>query len=90
MAPIVENWAKVSGTVKSITDNPKMEGYKQITLSLKSSKEVGDFPNLAKADEGTDIVINVRAEEMDKADAVEGEHFAGTVRKAFGQIYFLK
>ena len=90
MAPIVENWAKVSGTVKSLTDHPTMEGYKQITLALKESKEVGEFPNLAKADEGTDILINVRAEDMDKADAAEGEHFTGTVRKAFGQVYFLK
>ena len=90
MAPIVENWAEISGTVKSITDHPKMEGYKQITLSLKSSKDVNDFPNLANADEGTDIVINVRAEEIDKVGIVEGEKFKGTVRKAFGQVYFLK
>ena len=90
MAPIVENWAEVSGTVTSINDNPKMEGYKQITLSLKSSKDVGEYPNLAKADEGTDILINVRTEAMNEAGAVEGKHFTGTVRKAFGQVYFLK
>ena len=90
MAPIIENWAEVSGKVKSITDHPGMEGFKQITLSLKSSKDVGEFPNLARADEGTDILINVRSGDIDKAGAVEGEHFTGTVRKAFGQVYFLK
>jgi len=90
MAPIIENWATVSGTVKSIGDHPEMEGFKQITLSLKESKEVEGFPNLAEADEGEDIVINVRASELDKANAEEGKHFQATVRKAFGQVYFLK
>jgi hypothetical protein len=90
MAPIIENWATVSGNVKSIADHPKMEGYKQITLDLKKSEDVEDYPNLAKADEGTDIVINVRAEELEQSGAREGGAFRGIVRKAFGQVYFLK
>ena len=37
-----------------------------------------------------EILINVRAEELDKARAEEGKRFEGTVKKAFGQVYFLK
>jgi hypothetical protein len=90
MAPIVENWAIVSGKVKSIRDHPDMEGFKQIIFTLRDSKEVEGFPNLAKADEGEDIVINVRTEELEKVNAEVGEEFNCTVRKAFGQVYFLK
>ena len=90
MAPIIENWAIVSGTVESVCDHPEMEGFKQIRLRLKESKVVEGFPNLAQADEGQLIVINVRASDLDQANAEEGKDFNGTVRKAFGQVYFLK
>ena len=90
MAPIIENWAIVSGTVKAISDHPEMEGFQQITLHLKQSKAVDDFPNLAEADEGNDIVINVRAADLEELNVEEGKSFKGTVRKAFGQVYFLK
>ncbi len=90
MAQIIENWAGVSGKVSVIRDHPTMAGYKQISLRLEKSCALEGFPNLAQADEGSDIWINVRAEALEDSGAREGEPFAAEVRKAFGQVYFLR
>jgi hypothetical protein len=90
MAPIMENWAIVKGTVTSITDHPSMAGYAQIGLDLKDTKDFEDFPNMARADIGQTVQINIKREQLGKSGAKEGSEFEGRVRKAFGNVYFLE
>lgn len=85
----MENWAVVTGMIIAVSDHPSLTDYMQFSLELKSTEDVEGFPNMARADEGTTIVINVRREQ--KSDSIKlGAAFTGTVRKAFGQVYFLK
>jgi hypothetical protein len=52
--------------------------------------EVENFPNLAKADEGTIITVNLRPEQLTENNLEKGSHLSATVRKAFGQQYFME
>jgi len=90
MSSIIENWAKVNGRIKSIDDHPTLKGYKQIQLALEKTGEVKDFPNLAKQDEGKTIRINLKAEQMESNKIKIKDPLNAIVRKAYGDVYFLK
>lgn len=66
MVNIIENYAYAEGVVRSITQNDKLPGYHQIELELRTSKNIGSFPNLAKADEGKTILVNIKNEDLEK------------------------
>jgi hypothetical protein len=89
MVNIIENKAKVKGKVKTITENTSLQGYCQIKLQLQKSDEVKGYPNLAKADEGTLITINIRSSEIENQNIKPGSDFSATVKKVFGQKYFI-
>ncbi|MEO6313829.1 MAG: hypothetical protein ABIU63_10850 [Chitinophagaceae bacterium] len=88
MVAIIENYAGIEGKIVGMTDHPTREGYLQMKLALKKSKTVEGFPNLAQADEGTTIHINVKKEAADQLAVTKS--FSGVVRKAPGQEYFIK
>jgi hypothetical protein len=87
MVAVIENRAHIEGVVTNVVDHPGREGYLRVGLVLKKALDTDDYPNLARADEGNTIGINVRKEAA--AKIVEGMAFSGTVRKAGGQEYFL-
>jgi hypothetical protein len=88
MVNIIENKAKINGKVNAINDNGP-SGYSQIEVELQNSDEVGGYPNLAKADEGSVITINVKPQQISDANIVVGNNLSATVRKVFGQKYFM-
>lgn len=90
MSIIIENYAKVRGVVKSVKVNPKLTGYHQIQLDLIDSKDIESFPNLAKADEGKVIKINIPSVEMVKKPLEKDQKITMIVRKDRGQVYFKK
>jgi hypothetical protein len=73
-----------------LTDHPTRPGYLQVKVALKKSKPVEGFPNLAQADEGTTIAINVKKEEADTDKFIAKKSFSAVVKKAAGQEYFIK
>lgn len=90
MVNIIENKAKINGKVNAINENEGPNGYSQIEVELQNSDEVGEYPNLAKADEGSVITINVKPQQISDANIVVGNNFSATVRKVFGQKYFME
>jgi hypothetical protein len=90
MVSIIENWASIEGVIVSLYENPDLQGFYIIELDLQRSEDEGGFPNLAKADEGKVIRINIRREQLETMDIKPGNPLRATVRKAYGQIYFIR
>jgi hypothetical protein len=87
MSIIIENYAKVRGVVKSVKVNPKLSGYHQIHLDLI---DIESFPNLAKADEGKVIKVNIPSTDIEKKPLKKDQKLALVVRKERGQVYFIR
>ena len=90
MVTILENYAKVQGVVKSIKENAKIAGYHQMEFELQEAEEVKSYPNLAKADEGKIIKINLTNEQLKDHKPKRNHQFSTTVRKFKGLVYFMK
>ena len=90
MSIIIENYAKVRGVVKSVRVNPKLSGYYQIQLDLIDTKDIESFPNLAKADEGKVIKVNIPSTDIEKKPLKKDQKLALVVRKERGQVYFIR
>lgn len=90
MVSIIENWASVEGVVRSISESPVLKDYLLLELELKKTNDVESYPNLAKADEGNIIRINVRPDQIEDQKIKPGDTFSCNVRKAFGQVYFVQ
>ncbi len=90
MVAIIENYAAIEGQVVTTTDHPRLPGYLQVKVALTKSAAIEGYPNLAAADEGNTISINI------KKDAAGGHAFkthapfTATVKKAAGQEYFIR
>ena len=89
MVSIIENKAKIEGTVKAINENAGPQGYCQVEVELHKSNEVEGYPNLAKADEGSVITINVRPEQISECNIQVSCDLSAKVRKVFGQQYYM-
>ena len=90
MVTIIENYARVQGVVKSVKANDKVAGYHQIEFQLQESEDVQSYPNLAKADEGKVIKINLTNEQLKDHKPKRNQVFSTTVRKAKGLVYFMR
>ena len=90
MSIIIENYAKVRGVVKSVKVNPKLSGYHHIHLDLIDTKDIESFPNLAKADEGKVIKVNIPSTDIEKKPLKKDQKLALVVRKERGQVYFIR
>jgi hypothetical protein len=90
MVSIIENYANIKGKIVELTEHPTRPGYLQMKVALEKSKMVEGFPNLAQADEGTTIAINVKKEAADTEKLKAQKSFSAVVKKAAGQEYFIK
>lgn len=90
MVSIIENWASIQGEIKSVSSHPGSKGYLEVDLALKEALDIDGFPNLAKADEGNTIHINVKPEQLRLLNIKAGKPLCSKARKAFGQVYFLE
>jgi hypothetical protein len=90
MVSIIENCANIKGKIVELSEHPTRPGYLQMKLALQKSEMVEGFPNLARADEGTTIAINVKKEEADIKKLQAKKSFSAVVKKAAGQEYFIK
>lgn len=89
MVNIIENKAKIKGTIKSIEKTSLIQGYCELQVTLDKSEDVKGYPNLAKADEGSVILITMHSEEIAMRNLEEGKSFHAIVKKVFGQKYFV-
>jgi hypothetical protein len=90
MVNIIENKAKIEAAITDVDVDAGPQGYCQVKAKLQKSEEVEDFPNLAKADEGTIITVNLRPTQLTANNLEKGKQFSATVRKVFGQQYFME
>jgi hypothetical protein len=90
MVNIIENKSKIEAVVTDVDPESGPQGYCQIQAKLQQSSEIENFPNLAKADESTIITINLLPAQLTEGNLEKGKHFSATVRKAFGQQYFME
>jgi len=90
MVNIIENYAYAEGIVRSIKQHDKLPGYHQIELELQGSKSIGSFPNLAKADEGKTILVNIKNEDLERKKIQVDQPFSSEIRKASPHVYFMK
>ncbi|MEP7322877.1 MAG: hypothetical protein ABI761_13200 [Saprospiraceae bacterium] len=88
MVTIIENWSKITGIVRGESPHPKITGFIQLKVTLEKSQAVKEFPNLALSDSGKEILVNIPVEFPMKFK--KGDKFQSTVRKVFGQEYFIK
>jgi len=89
MVNIIENKAEIQGKINAIHKNTGPPGYCQIEVELQKSNDVEDYPNLAKADESTLIIINVRPEQLSDDNIQIGNSLCAIVHKVFGQQYYM-
>ena len=89
MVNIIENKAKIKGTIKDIEKTSSIQGYCELQVKLDKSENVEGYPNLAKADEGSVILITMHSEEIAMRNLEEGKSFHAIVKKVFGQKYFV-
>lgn len=89
MVNIIENKAKIKGKINAIDDTNNPKGYCQLVVKLQKSEDVEGYPNLAKADEGTIILVNIHSTEVSSHQIKIGTSFKATVKKVFGQKYFI-
>lgn len=89
MVNIIENKSQIDGKIKSVHRDAGPPGFSQIEVLLNEAKDIADFPNLAKADKGSIITINVRNDQLKTLNIAPGNDLSTVVRKAFGQKYFI-
>jgi hypothetical protein len=90
MVNIIENKAKIEGKVNAIDENGGPEGFCQVKVKLQASENVENYPNLAKADEGSEITVNLRSKQLSEGNVEIGNSLCAIVRKVFGQQYFME
>lgn len=89
MVNIIENRALVTGVVKSVSSHPDARGSYQVSFTLLIAADLDDLPNLARADEGTDIQIRMPKVFIEDNNVQPDAEISINVRKAFGQVYFV-
>ena len=89
MVNIVENKAEIEGKINAIHENTGPGGCCQIEVELQKSNDIKDFPNLAKADESTSIIINVPPQRLSEGNIQIGNNVCAVVRKVFGRQYYM-
>jgi hypothetical protein len=90
MVNIIENWSGIEGTVISMDENDELPNYYVVEVQLQTSSDVVPFPNLARADVGKHIHINIKKNELEKYNIKLGANIICTVRKSLKQAYFMK
>jgi len=90
MVAIIENYAAVSGNIVGVDEHPARPGYWQLSLQLEKSEDIGGYPNLAKADEGTVISIAIKKQMASKAALQPGMSYTAEVKKVSPQEYFIR
>jgi len=58
MAPIVENWAEITGKVQSVSPST-VTGFKTVEVRVEDAKSVASYPNLLDQTVGEVIAVNV-------------------------------
>jgi hypothetical protein len=90
MVNIIENWSIIKVTFLKKKANLKLANFMQYSFKLTHADELEGFPNLAKADEGKKILVNIPLQMVDKVEQKIAKNDSIIVRKAFGQEYFIK
>ena len=90
MVSIIENRSLISGTVVSISGEADARGFIEIIFELTGAGDIAGYPNLAKDDEGKQILLRMQKAYLERSLMKAGDHAELTVRKAFGQIYFFQ
>lgn len=90
MVNIIENKALIEAEVIGIDHVSKPKGYIRLTARLLKSSDMEGYPNLAQADEGSIIHINVRPDQFKDYKLKSGSRFSATVKKSLAQQYYME
>lgn len=82
MVQMVENWAEVTGTVRSIGGSGKGPDYLTVAVEVEVVDDLDDFPNLVAGAAGETLLIISRREGVKRAGLAEGSRVRCRVRKA--------
>jgi len=90
MVSIIENRSLVSGTIISVAEEADARGFTDVIFKLAGAGDLAGYPNLAKEDEGKEIRLRMQKAYLERSGMKKGDTAELTVRKAFGQIYFVQ
>ena len=88
MSPVIENYANIKGRIIAVMDHPQLPGYQQLKVSLENSYPITGFPNLAAADEGADIFINIKKDNASAINTTLQGVYKSLVKKVNHKEYF--
>ena len=90
MVSIIENRSLIKGEIISVSADTDARGFTEVIFRLAGAGDLKGYPNLAKDDEGKEIRVKVQKAYLEHSGMKEGDTAEFSVRKAFGQIYFLQ
>ena len=82
MVQIVENWAELTGTLRSIAPSGKGPDHLTLTIDVETIDDVEGFPNLIGKQAGESVDVVARAELVERSDVEEGGRVRCRIRKA--------
>lgn len=89
MVSIIENRATISGTILSISEEADARGFTDVMIELSGAADFEEYPNLARADEGSAIKVRMQKSFISETSFQAGDRVKICVRKVAGQVYFL-
>ena len=82
MVQIVENWAELTGTLRSIAPSSKGPDHLTLTIDVETIDDVEGFPNLIGTQTGESVDVLARAELVERSGVEEGGRVRCRIRKA--------
>ena len=82
MVQIVENWAELTGTVRSVGECDKGADHCLVLLEIEQVADVEGFPNLVRVNPGEVVPVIARREALERAGVAQDSHVRGQVRRA--------
>lgn len=85
---VIENWARLSGTIKQIERQSHVENWWTIYLEVVSVEPVPNFPSLFGSDMGNVICLIIPARVVEQLNLAVGQRLSCRARKTGPGISF--
>lgn len=82
MVQIVENWAELIGTLRSIAPSSKGPDHRTLTIEVETINDVEGFPNLIGEQVGESVDVHARADLVERSGVEEGNRIRCRIGKA--------
>jgi hypothetical protein len=88
MSQIIENWSDLTAKVLSVSLHPSLPGMAVVRLAVDTAAPVAGFAHLLGDSQGSELDVNVRREQIEKAVLATGMRVALRARKARPTVVF--